>query len=214
MGRVRQPISIDLSTLKGRPRQEVVYTLECAGNHGFPWFTTGIGTARWAGTPLGPLLKKAGVLEQGKEVVFWGSDGGEEEVRQIKMPQNFARSMSLTDAMNPGNLLRYEMNGTALTPPHGFPVRLIAPGWYGIANVKWLKRFEVRETPLMNRFMARNSLDRCRARSANYHISSNRFWRQHPAGTRGPAHRQEAHLLGEQWSGEAAARNQIVAARW
>lgn len=156
MGQVKHPLAVNLGALKARPRQEVVYTLECAGNHGFPWFTTGIGNARWAGTPLGPLLKEAGVLEQGKEVVFWGSDGGEEEVRQIKMPQNFARSMSLTDALNPDNLLCYEMNGTALTPAHGFPVRLIAPGWYGVANVKWLKRIEVRETPLMGRFMARD----------------------------------------------------------
>jgi DMSO/TMAO reductase YedYZ molybdopterin-dependent catalytic subunit len=133
-----------------------VFTLECSGNHGFPWFTSGIGTARWGGTPLAPLLRQAAVRDHAREVVFWGSDAGVEEVRQIKMPQHFARSMSLADAMDSNILLCYEMNGAALSPPHGFPVRLIAPGWYGIANVKWLKRIEVMESRYMNRFMARD----------------------------------------------------------
>ena len=74
----------------------------------------------------------------------------------MKLPQHFARSMSLADAMSPNNLLCYEMNGAALPQPHGAPVRLIAPGWYGIANVKWLNRIEVRDTRFMGRFMARD----------------------------------------------------------
>jgi len=155
-GLVKKPMTLTLAALKARQRQEAAFTLECAGNHGFPWFASGIGTAKWAGTPLAPLLKEAGVLNQGIEVVFWGSDAGEEEVREIKMPQHFARSMSLVDAMNPNNLLCYEMNGEALPQPHGFPVRLIAPGWYGIANVKWLERIEIRDTRFMGRFMARD----------------------------------------------------------
>jgi DMSO/TMAO reductase YedYZ molybdopterin-dependent catalytic subunit len=155
-GLVKQPLRLTLAALKARPRQEVIFTLECSGNHGFPWFISGIGTAKWAGTPLAPLLQEAGVLDHGKEVIFWGSDAGEEEVRQIKMKQNFARSMSLADAMNPNNLLCYEMNGAALPQPHGFPLRLIAPGWYGIANIKWLKRIEIRDTRFMGRFMARD----------------------------------------------------------
>jgi DMSO/TMAO reductase YedYZ molybdopterin-dependent catalytic subunit len=154
-GLVKRPLALTLGELKARPRQEVVFTLECSGNHGLPWFISGIGTATWAGTPLAPLLQEAGVLEQGREVTFVGSDAGEEEVRGIKMKPNFARSMSLDDAMNPVNLLCYEMNGEALPQPHGFPLRLIAPGWYGIANVKWLKRIEVRDTRYMGRFMAR-----------------------------------------------------------
>ena len=155
-GLVQQPMRLTLAALKARPRQEVIFTLECSGNHGFPWFISGIGTAKWAGTPLAPLLQEAGVLDYGREVIFWGSDAGEEEVRQIKMPQHFARSMLLADAMNPHNLLCYEMNGAALPQPHGFPLRLIAPGWYGIANVKWLKRIEIRDTRFMGRFMARD----------------------------------------------------------
>jgi DMSO/TMAO reductase YedYZ molybdopterin-dependent catalytic subunit len=155
-GLVERPRTYTLSQLRARPRQEVIFTLECSGNHGFPWFTTGIGTATWAGTSLASILQDAGVGEKGIEVVFWGSDAGEEEVRKIKMTEHFARSMSLADARNPNNLLCYEMNGAQLPQPHGFPLRLIAPGWYGIANVKWLKRIEVRDTRYMGRFMARD----------------------------------------------------------
>ncbi|RWJ16075.1 MAG: sulfite oxidase, partial [Mesorhizobium sp.] len=81
-----------------------------------------------------------GILEEGIEVVFFGTDKGEVAIRDVKMMQNFARSMSLDDAMNPDNLLCYEMNGAALPAANGFPLRLITPGWYGIANVKWLER--------------------------------------------------------------------------
>jgi DMSO/TMAO reductase YedYZ molybdopterin-dependent catalytic subunit len=133
-----------------------VYTIECGGNHGFPWFTSGIGNARWGGTPLAPLLQQAGVMDGGIEVVFWGADSGIETVRDLKLMQHFARSLSLADAMSPDNLLCYEMNGAALPQSHGAPVRLIAPGWYGIANVKWLTRIEVRDTRYMGRFMARD----------------------------------------------------------
>jgi DMSO/TMAO reductase YedYZ molybdopterin-dependent catalytic subunit len=154
-GSVGRPLAFTLGELKGRPRREVAFTLECSGNHGFPWFVGGIGTARWAGTPLTPLLEEAGVLDEGIEVVFFGSDAGEEDVGGIKMPQNFARSMSLADAMSPDNLLCYEINGDPLPQANGFPVRLIAPGWFGIANVKWLKRIEVRPSRYMGRFMAR-----------------------------------------------------------
>src|SRR5438132_117087 len=78
------------------------------------------------------------------------------EVRQIKIPQHGARSMSLADAMHPHNVLCDEMKGAARPQPHGFPLRLIAPGWYGIANVEWLKRIEIRGTRFMGRVMARD----------------------------------------------------------
>ena len=155
-GLVKRPLIFTLSELTARPRHEVVFTLECSGNHGFDWNIGLIGTAKWAGTPLAAILEEAEVLENGIEVVFYGSDAGEEVVREIKMPQHFARSMSLADAMNPDNLLCYEMNGAPLPQANGFPIRLIAPGWFGIANVKWLKRIEVRDTRFMGRFMARD----------------------------------------------------------
>ena len=155
-GLVERPVSLTLDQLKARTRQEVVFTLECSGNHGFEWFVGGIGNAKWAGTPLGPLLKEVGVKKKGLEVVFFGSDQGEEEVRNIKMTQNFSRSMSLEDALAPTNMLCYEMNGEALPQLHGFPLRLIAPGWYGVANVKWLTRIEIIDRRWAGRFMAKD----------------------------------------------------------
>lgn len=159
-GLVAKPMSLGLAEIKERPRQEVTFTVECAGNHGLPFFHGGIGNARWAGTPLVSVLKEAGVKDNGIEVVFWGTDIGDVEIKDqshdVKMHQNFARSMSLADAMSPHNLLCYEMNGAALPADNGAPVRLIAPGWYGVASVKWLKRIEIRDTRFMNLFMGRN----------------------------------------------------------
>jgi DMSO/TMAO reductase YedYZ molybdopterin-dependent catalytic subunit len=155
-GSVERPLIFTLDELRARPRREVDFTLECSGNHGFDWFIGGIGTARWAGTPLAAILEEAKVLDDGREVVFFGADEGEEEVRGIKIVEQFGRSMSLADAMSPDNLLCYEMNGAPLPEVHGFPLRLIAPGWFGIANVKWLTRIEVRTSRYMGRFMAKD----------------------------------------------------------
>ena len=119
-GLVDRPLALTLADLRARPRQEVVFTIECSGNHGGPLVGL-IGNARWAGTPLAPLLAEAGVLARGREVVFWGADAGEEEVRDTKVTQHFARSMALEDALAPTNLLCYEMNGAPLDRAHGSP---------------------------------------------------------------------------------------------
>jgi DMSO/TMAO reductase YedYZ molybdopterin-dependent catalytic subunit len=177
-GLVARPQSLTLADLKARPRREVNFTLECAGNTGLPFLIGAIGNARWAGTPLAPLLREAGVLEQGKEVIFWGADRGTVTIRDnpgvvsagrtgtvepdagggldLTITEQFARSMSLDEALHRDNLLCYEMNGVPLPPEHGFPVRLIAPGWYGIANVKWLTRIEVVDQRYEGHFMARD----------------------------------------------------------
>jgi DMSO/TMAO reductase YedYZ molybdopterin-dependent catalytic subunit len=121
-----------------------------------PFFDGGIGNAHWAGISLAALLEEAEVLKEGSEVVFVGADKGEEIVRETTMVQHFARSMSLAEAMHPDILLCYEMNGEPLPARNGAPLRLITPGWYGIANVKWLQRIEIWNTRLANRFMARD----------------------------------------------------------
>jgi len=203
-GLVKRPMRFTLQELKARPRQEVIFTLECSGNHGFPWFLGGIGTAKWAGTPLAPILQEAGVLDNGIEVVFFGSDAGQEEVRSVKMPQNFARSMSLADATNPHNLLCYEMNGVPLSQAHGFPARLIAPGWYGIANVKWLQRIEVVDTRYMGRFMAR---DYVTIREEQRHGET--VWTETSVGrallksvpAKVTRHNDQYHIVGAAWGG-------------
>ncbi len=163
-GLVDEPRAYTLDELRMLPKQEVVFTLECSGNDGLPWFRGGIGNARWGGTPLRSVLEKAGVKKKGIEVVFFGADAGDVIVpyldgdgihlKDFDTTQNFARSMSLNDAANPANLLCYEMNGEPLPRENGFPLRLIAPGWYGIANVKWLQRIEVWDTRFMGPFMA------------------------------------------------------------
>jgi len=107
------------------------------------------------------VLRKAGLKNGALEVVFFGADSGEEIVRkdtplEFKYTSNFARSMPIDDAMNPANLLCYEMNGSPLPAAHGFPLRLIAPGWYGVANVKWLTGIEVRDKRFLGRFMGRD----------------------------------------------------------
>jgi len=163
-GHVAQPRSYGLDEVKALPRKEVAFALECSGNSGFDWFQGGIGNARWAGAPLALVLERAGILEQGIEVVFYGADAGEETVPylsglgkhigDINLKMNFARSMSVAEAMDPSNLLCYEMNGAALPVANGFPLRLIAPRWYGIANVKWLTRIEVHDSRFLGPFMA------------------------------------------------------------
>ena len=116
-GLVNQPLSFTLDEIKALPRRELIFTLECSGNNGLPVFDTLIGNAVWTGTPLAPILEQSGVLENGREVVFYGTDAGEETVRDQTFTQQFARSMSLEDALNPDNLLVYEMNGEPLPQP-------------------------------------------------------------------------------------------------
>jgi len=160
-GQIGKPQSLSLDQLKALPRHEVTFTLECSGDNGLPFLQSAIGNARWAGASLSDVLKAAEIKNPAVDVVFYGSDQGEEVVRpgtplEYKYSANFARSMSVADAMNPANLLCYEMNGAALPAANGFPLRLIAPGWFGIANVKWLTRVEVRSDHFVNRFMGRD----------------------------------------------------------
>lgn len=155
-GLVQNPMVLTLDDLMTWPRLELDFTLECSGNNGLPFFWAGIGNARWAGASLAAILEEADIMDEGREVVFWGADAGEVMVRDQTFTETFARSMSVEDAMSPYNLLCYEMNGEPLPQPNGHPLRLIAPGWYGIANVKWLTRIVVRSSRLMNQFMARD----------------------------------------------------------
>jgi DMSO/TMAO reductase YedYZ molybdopterin-dependent catalytic subunit len=153
-GRVRNPMTLALDDIRERPREEVVATIECAGTHGLPFLDASVGNARWGGTPLADLLEEAGIEDDAVDVVFFGADRGEEEVHGVTIEENFARSMSAEAAMNTGALLTYEMNGEDLPPRNGYPLRLVVPGWYGMASVKWLERIEVHPARYMGRFMA------------------------------------------------------------
>ena len=151
-GLVGRQLSVSLDDLRSRPAVEVVMTMECAGNGraliephvlSQPWLDEAVGTARWRGTPVRGLLQEAGVSDGAIEVVFTGLDRGVEGA----VEQAYQRSLSLMDAHRPEVLLAYEMNGVPLPPQHGFPLRLVVPGWYGMTNVKWLGRITVVDRP-------------------------------------------------------------------
>jgi len=155
-GLVQKPIDLTLDQIKAMTKKDVTATLECSGNGANPGFMGAIGNERWTGTPLAPLLKDCGISPDAIEVAFWGADKGKEKLRGAEYEQNFARCLSIADAMREDLILAYEMDGKPLTFGHGFPLRLVVPGWYGIAWVKWLTNIELRDRRLMNRFMARD----------------------------------------------------------
>src|SRR3954467_9163971 len=145
-------LELTLDELRARPAAEHAVTMECAGNGrarlsprpvSQPWLTEAVGTARWRGVPLTALPAAAGLSEDAVEIVFTGLDrgieGGEEQV--------YERSLGLHDALMPDVLLAYEMNGAPLLPQHGFPLRLVVPGWYGMTSVKWLAAIEAVAEP-------------------------------------------------------------------
>ena len=151
-GRLARPLTLTLGELRECPAVEVVATMECAGNgrawlspraFSQPWLDEAVGTGRWRGTPLRALLERCGVLDDGVEVVFAGLDRGTEN----GLEQAYARSLPLEEAMREDVVLAYELNGQPLPPQHGFPLRLIVPGWYGMTNVKWLTAIDVVARP-------------------------------------------------------------------
>ena len=143
-GLVERPFTLSVADLRSRPAVTMPVTLECAGNgrarldprpHSQPWLDEAVGTGTWTGTPLRPILEDAGLGPSAIEVVFRGADHG----MQGDVEQDYERSLSIADAMRDDVLLAYELNGRPLPPQHGFPVRLLVPGWYGMTSVKWLR---------------------------------------------------------------------------
>ena len=154
-GMVDNELEFSLSDLMNRQATERQIGFECGGNsqrlfHGL------IGNADWRGVSLADILRQAGIQQGAKEVVFFGADLATEEIRGREVEKAFARSLSVTDAMREENMLAFEMNGDPLPHYHGKPVRLLVPGWYGVANVKWLTQIHVQSTRYMGRFMGRD----------------------------------------------------------
>jgi DMSO/TMAO reductase YedYZ molybdopterin-dependent catalytic subunit len=154
-GLVDRELSLSMAQLRSRPRIEIDAGFECGGNTE-RLFQGLIGNARWAGCSLKALLQEAGIRPEGIEVVFYGLDKGTENVRDRNIEQAFGRSMHISDALQDDVLLVYEMNGEPLPHYHGAPLRLLVPGWYGVANVKWLGQIHVQDRRYMGRFMARD----------------------------------------------------------
>ena len=151
-GEVEHPLSLSLDDLRARPSVTRPVTMECAGNGrarlsprpiSQPWLVEAVGTARWTGTPLAPLLEEAGLRDGAVEVVFTGLDRGVEG----GVEQRYARSLSVADALGEDVPARVRARRRPLPPQHGFPLRLVVPGWYGMTNVKWLSQIEAVATP-------------------------------------------------------------------
>src|SRR4051812_18089505 len=151
-GRVQRELSLSLDDLRARPTVRLPVTMECAGNGraklaprplSQPWLDEAVGNAEWGGTPLRPLLEQAGVLDDAVEVLFTGLDRGLEG----DIDQHYERSLAVADALRDEVVLAWEMNGMPLPPQHGFPLRLVVPGWYGRTSVKWLGAVTVLERP-------------------------------------------------------------------
>jgi sulfane dehydrogenase subunit SoxC len=151
-GLVERPLMLSLDELRARPAVEHVVTMECAGNGrahvephvvSQPWLLEAVGTARWRGAPLVGLLEEAGVRKGAIEVLFTGLDRGVEGGEE----QAYARSLALDEVFGTEAILAYEVNGAPLPPQHGFPLRLVVPGWYGMTSVKWLARISLLDAP-------------------------------------------------------------------
>jgi DMSO/TMAO reductase YedYZ molybdopterin-dependent catalytic subunit len=155
-GRVANPRSYTLDELKKRARAERTCVFECGGNRPTGIQNRMVGNSRWTGTSLKSLIDDARPMPDARELVCWGADQGEETIRNEKYPQNFARSITLEDLAKSEAILAWEQNGQPLTADHGFPVRVVVPGWYGVQNVKWVNGLEVSNERFMGRFQARD----------------------------------------------------------
>jgi DMSO/TMAO reductase YedYZ molybdopterin-dependent catalytic subunit len=146
-GEVATPVELRYADLLALPSHSLLVTLECAGNgrsalhpaaDGEPWQYGAVSTAEWTGVALRTLLELATPTPAAREIVIEGADGGYVPAAKATLP--FARSLPLQQALHPDTLLAYAMNGEPLSAEHGFPVRLVVPGWYAMAAVKWVTR--------------------------------------------------------------------------
>src|SRR6266540_6753258 len=156
-GLVDRPVALSLDDLRRMGGKELVAGFECSGNRGPLQGLSGNG--RWTGVPLRAVLSQAGVKASAREFVFFGADRGEEEVewrtQKFKVEQQFGRALKREKALSAEPFLAYAMNGEPLTLHQGSPLRLVVPGWYGVANVKWLSAIHAQEEQYMGKFQTR-----------------------------------------------------------
>ena len=158
-GCLERNLGFSWDDLCAMPSEVVVATMECAGNGrsfllgnvpGVQWGVGAVGNAEWSGIRVSTLLEHAGPTADALEVVFEGADRGTEP--EADGDVRFARSLPLDLALHPETLIALRMNGELLTPEHGFPARLVVPGWYGVASVKWLQSIRVVDEPFQGFF--------------------------------------------------------------
>jgi DMSO/TMAO reductase YedYZ molybdopterin-dependent catalytic subunit len=162
-GLVERPLSLSLRDLRNMRSQTLFATIECAGNgrtlfhppvEGEKWNLGAVSTAEWTGVPLAEILDRAGVRTGAREALFRGADGG--ALAGHSGPIRFERSLELDHARDANALLAYAMNGEPLPIQHGYPLRLIVPGWYAVASVKWLTEIELIDRPFAGHYQAEN----------------------------------------------------------
>lgn len=158
-GAVEKPLKISIHDLRKMPQNTITAVMECAGNdrlamrpfpEGEPWKNGALSTITWTGVPLARILEMVGVSDDAIEVLTTAADAGfrddaEGEVR-------YARALPIADALHEDTLLALSMNGEPLTPDHGAPLRLVVPGWYGMASVKWITRIDLITEPFEGYF--------------------------------------------------------------
>jgi len=156
-GLVDKPLQLSIDDLKKMGPADLVAGFECSGNRGPLQGLCGNG--RWTGLPLKKVLDAAGVKPAAREFVFFGADKGEEEVewrtQKYKIDVPFGRSLNREKAMSPDIFLAYALNQQPLSKHQGAPLRLIVPGWYGVANVKWLSQIHIQEDAYLGKYQAR-----------------------------------------------------------
>ncbi len=157
-GLVKKPVEFSLDDLRAMHSTEMTVGYECSGNtaHSMEGL---VSCGRFTGVPLRHILKQVGVDPKAREVVFFGADHGPLEVafrkQTFSLDQQYGRSITLENALKPEPLVAFELNGQPLRREQGFPVRLIMPGWYGMANVKWLTEVHLQEDRFLGNFQAR-----------------------------------------------------------
>ena len=157
-GMLNKPLDLSLADLRKMRSTDLVAGYECSGNSSRA-FQALSSCGRFTGVPLRDVLKQAGVGAKAREVVFLGTDRGDTDVlfrqQTFKLNQQFGRSITLENALKPEPLLAWALNGEPLTLPQGAPVRLIMPGWYGVANVKWLSEVHLQEDRYTGNYQTR-----------------------------------------------------------
>jgi DMSO/TMAO reductase YedYZ molybdopterin-dependent catalytic subunit len=219
-GAVERPLELSLDDIGRWPTRNQTALLECAGNgrvfltpraRGVAWGLGAVSNAEWTGVPLAALLDKAGVKENAVDVILEGADVGE-VADEPKSPGkiHFARSLPIAKARQPEVMLATAMNGQALTPAHGWPLRAVVPGWYGMASVKWLTRIVVVDRPFQGFFQTLDysywddrggvpSLVPITEMEVKAQIARPDWMETIPAGA-------SYRIFGAAWSGEAAVR--------
>jgi DMSO/TMAO reductase YedYZ molybdopterin-dependent catalytic subunit len=215
-GRVRTPLRLSFAEIRKFPAMTLRVTLECAGNgranfmprwQTQPWEYGAVGTAEWTGTALHHLLEKAKLEADAVDIAFLGADRGFDGGTE----HNFGRSLTPSHAMNDNIVVAWAMNGAPLPPQHGYPLRLVVPGWYGMASVKWLNRIEVLARPFEGHQQVRNYIYRQNSDEPGIPVSTMRvkslmvppgipdWYTRHRVLDAGPV-----ELVGRAWSGGGA----------